>query len=139
EARELLAGQGIAARVVSAPCLEWFAEQDQTYRDSVLPPTVTARVSVEAGIALPWHKILGTHGQAISLEHFGASAAAEVLYEQFDITADAVIHAAHRSVASVRGEAPQAAAPDGVPASSSAPAAPGDFPADVPSTVGRPL
>lgn len=113
-ARQQLATEGIHARVVSAPCLEWFAEQDQTYQDAVLPPSVTARVSVEAGIAMPWYKILGTHGQAVSLEHFGASASSEVLYEQFGITADAVVAAAHRSVASVRGEAPQPAAP-GVP------------------------
>lgn len=113
-ARQQLATEGIHARVVSAPCLEWFAEQDQTYQDAVLPPSVTARVSVEAGIAMPWYKILGTHGQAVGLEHFGASASSEVLYEQFGITADAVVAAAHRSVASVRGEAPQPAAP-GVP------------------------
>lgn len=113
-ARQQLATEGIHARVVSAPCLEWFAEQDQTYQDAVLPPSVTARVSVEAGIAMPWYKILGTHGQAVSLEHFGASASSEVLYEQFGITADAVVAAAHRSVASVRGKAPQPAAP-GVP------------------------
>ncbi|WP_201292536.1 transketolase [Cellulomonas citrea] len=113
-ARQTLADQGINARVVSAPCLEWFAEQDQSYQDAVLPPQVTARVSVEAGIAMPWYKILGAHGQAVSLEHFGASASSEVLYEKFGITADAVVAAAHRTLASVRGEAPQAAAP-GVP------------------------
>ncbi|MCG2800049.1 MAG: hypothetical protein L6367_16110, partial [Cellulomonas sp.] len=146
-ARATLASQGIAARVVSAPCLEWFAQQDQTYQDAVLPPTVTARVSVEAGIAMPWHKILGAHGQAVSLEHFGASASAETLYQQFGITTDAVINAAHRSLASARGETPQTTAP-GVPtatgtgdllAANSATAAPGDFPGNVPSTVGRSL
>ncbi|MBU4215532.1 MAG: transketolase, partial [Actinobacteria bacterium] len=125
EARELLAGQGIAARVVSAPCLEWFAEQDQTYRDSVLPPTVTARVSVEAGIALPWYRILGTHGEAVSLEHFGASAAAETLYEEFGITTAAVIEAAHRTVAASRGTTQDAASAPGVPTAGGT----GDLPA----------
>jgi transketolase len=102
-ARDELAAQAITARVVSAPCLEWFDQQDQTYRDAVLPPHVTARVSVEAGIAMPWWKILGQHGQAVSLEHFGASASAEVLFEKFDLTTDAVVQAARRSLAAARG------------------------------------
>ena len=102
-ARDELATQAIAARVVSAPCLEWFDQQDQAYRDAVLPPHVTARVSVEAGIAMPWWKILGRHGQAVSLEHFGASASAEVLFEKFDLTTDAVVQAARTSLTAARG------------------------------------
>jgi len=106
EARELLAATGVAARVVSMPCLEWFAEQDQAYRDEVLPPQVTARVSVEAGIAMPWHALLGTHGRAVSLEHFGASAAYERLYAEFGLTAQAVAAAAQESIAAARGGHP---------------------------------
>ena len=75
-ASELLAKDGISARVVSAPCLEWFRAQDRDYRDSVVPPSVRARVSIEAGIAQGWHEWIGDCGVAISLEHFGASASA---------------------------------------------------------------
>lgn len=93
-AAETLESRGIAARVVSAPCLDWFAEQDQAYIDEVLPPEVTARVSVEAGIAMPWYRFLGSHGRAVSLEHFGASAGYDTLFQQFGITAEAVVDAA---------------------------------------------
>ena len=103
EARAALEADGIATRVVSAPCLEWFDEQDEAYRHSVLPPAVRARVSVEAGIALSWHKYLGDHGKAISLEHFGASAAYEVLYREYGITSDAVAAAARSSLAETKG------------------------------------
>ncbi len=75
-AAELLAADGVAARVVSMPCREWFDEQDQAYRDSVFPPSVTARVSVEAGISLGWRDIVGDAGRIVSLNHYGASAAA---------------------------------------------------------------
>jgi transketolase len=98
-ARDELQRDGIATRVVSMPCLEWFAEQDQAYRDSVLPPAVRARVSVEAGIALGWHAITGDIGENISLEHFGASAAYEKLYEEFGITPGRVAEAARASLA----------------------------------------
>jgi transketolase len=94
DARDLLAADGIAARVVSLPCLEWFAEQDAAYRESVLPAGVTARVSVEAGIAMPWAPLVGSAGRSVSLEHFGASAPYERLYEEFGITAAAVAAAA---------------------------------------------
>ncbi|HEY0187038.1 MAG TPA: transketolase [Cellulomonas sp.] len=104
-AREQLEAAGVATRVVSAPSLEWFAEQDEAYRESVLPAAVKARVSVEAGIALSWYKILGDAGRAVSLEHYGASAAAEVLFEEFGITADAVVAAAHESIAAAGGAA----------------------------------
>jgi transketolase len=110
EARETLEAAGVATRVVSAPSLEWFAEQDEAYRESVLPSTVKARVSVEAGIAMSWHKIVGEAGRSVSLEHYGASAAAEVLFEEFGITAEAVVAAAHETIAAAGGAAPANAA-----------------------------
>ncbi|MGC5258724.1 transketolase [Gordonia sp. DT218] len=97
EAQKALKDKGIAARVVSMPCVEWFDEQPQGYRDAVLPPTVP-RVSVEAGIAMPWYRIVGAGGEIVSLDHFGASADYKVLYEQFGITTEAVIAAAQRAV-----------------------------------------
>jgi transketolase len=100
-AREQLAAKGIGARVVSMPCREWFDAQDQAYRDSVIPPIVKARVSVEAGIAQGWREIVGDHGRSVSLEHFGASADFATIYRQFGITADAVALAAEESIASV--------------------------------------
>jgi transketolase len=104
QARETLEAAGVATRVVSAPSLEWFADQDETYRESVLPSAVKARVSVEAGIALSWHKIVGDAGRTVSLEHFGASADYETLYREFGITAEAVVAAAHDSIAAARGD-----------------------------------
>ena len=94
-ARETLKGQGVNARVVSAPSLEWFAEQDEAYRESVLPASVTARVSVEAGLAMSWRGIVGDRGRSVSIEHYGASADWKTLFEKFGITADAVVDAAH--------------------------------------------
>ncbi|MGY3556001.1 transketolase [Williamsia sp. R60] len=99
EAQKALKDKGINARVVSMPCVEWFDEQDSSYRDSVLPPTVKARVVVEAGIAMPWYRLVGDAGEIVSIEHYGASADYKVLYEKFGITAEAVIAAAERSVA----------------------------------------
>ena len=98
-ARELLTADGIKARVVSMPCVEWFGEQDASYRDEVLPPRIRARVSVEAGIALGWHQFVGDAGRCISLEHFGASAAYQTLYAEFGITAERVAAAARESLA----------------------------------------
>jgi transketolase len=98
EARELLQAAGIPARVVSMPSVEWFEEQDQAYRDSVLPPSVKARVAVEAGVALSWHRFVGDAGRVVSLEHFGASADAKVLFREFGFTADAVAAAARESL-----------------------------------------
>jgi transketolase len=89
---------GINARVVSAPCLEWFDAQSQEYRESVLPSSVTARVSIEAGIAQGWWKYVGSKGSCISLEHFGASAGADKLFQEFGITAQAVVEAAKASI-----------------------------------------
>ena len=97
-AREALWQDRIAARVVSMPCLEWFAEQDQAYRDEVLPPEIRARVSVEAGIGLGWRAIVGDTGEMVSLEHFGASAAYEKIYEEFGITPEHVAQAARLSL-----------------------------------------
>ena len=93
-AQQTLESSGVSTRVVSAPCLEWFDAQDAQYRESVLPHAVTARVSIEAGIAQGWWKYVGSAGRCISLEHFGASAGADKLYSEFGITAEAVVAAA---------------------------------------------
>lgn len=98
EAREQLRAEGINARVVSAPSLEWFAEQDEAYRESVLPAAVKARVSVEAGIALSWRGIVGDTGRSVSIEHFGASADYKTLFQKFGITAEAVVQAARETI-----------------------------------------
>lgn len=90
-AQEMLEGLGVPTRVVSAPCLEWFDQQTQEYRDQVLPKSVAARVSIEAGIAQGWREYVGDHGASISLEHFGASASASVLFKEFGFTADRVV------------------------------------------------
>ena len=100
-AKELEAA-GTATRVVSAPCLEWFDEQDDTYRESVLPSEVQARVSIEAGIAMPWHKYTGSFGRTISIEHYGASAPAGELFENFGFTTTAVVEAAQESLAAAK-------------------------------------
>jgi transketolase len=102
DARTLLQNDGVGTRVVSMPCLEWFAEQDDAYREQVLPASVRARVSVEAGIALGWRSYVGDAGRCISLEHFGASADYKKLYEEFGITAAATAQAARDSLASLR-------------------------------------
>ena len=94
EAAATLEAGGTGTRVVSVPCMEWFEQQDADYRESVLPSAVTARVSVEAGIAMPWKAYTGLDGVNISLEHFGASADYETLYREYGITADAVVDAA---------------------------------------------
>lgn len=100
-AQGTLSADGVKARVISMPCLEWFEEQDQGYRDSVLPPHITARVSVEAGATIGWWKYIGTNGRAVGLDHFGASAAAGVLFENFGLTAEAVVAAAQESIKEV--------------------------------------
>lgn len=105
QAREVLEAEGVATRVVSMPCVEFFDQQDAGYRESVLPRSVRARVSVEAGIAMPWHRFLGDAGRAVSLEHFGASAPYQTLFTEFGITADAVVSAARESLAAAAGEA----------------------------------
>jgi transketolase len=100
-ARETLEEQGVPTRVVSMPCVEWFDAQTEEYRNSVLPSSIRARVSVEAGISQSWHRFLGEHGQAVSLEGFGASADYETLYIQFGLTPEAIVNAAHRSISSL--------------------------------------
>ncbi|MEV0587707.1 transketolase [Nonomuraea sp. NPDC050310] len=99
DAQKLLEAQDIPARVVSMPCVEWFQGQDSAYRQTVLPPSVKARVAVEAGIALGWREFVGEHGEVVSLEHFGASAPYKTLYEQFGLTAERVAAAAKASLA----------------------------------------
>ncbi|QOT19032.1 MULTISPECIES: transketolase [Paenarthrobacter] len=100
-AREALQAEGIATRVVSMPCVEWFNKQDEAYRESVLPSDVKARVSVEAGLAQGWREFVGDAGRSISLEHFGASADYKRLFTEFGITAEAVAAAAKDSLAAV--------------------------------------
>jgi transketolase len=98
EAQKLLADRDIAARVVSMPCVEWFESQPQDYRDSVLPPSVSARVAVEAGIAQCWHKLVGDTGRIISIEHYGESADDKTLFREFGFTAEAVAAAAEQAL-----------------------------------------
>ena len=102
-AQEELLSKGIKARVVSAPCLEWFMEQPASYREQVLPNSVKARVSIEAGIAQPWYRFLGDAGVAVSLEHFGASASAPLLFKEFGFTVENIVKAAKESIAKVNG------------------------------------
>ncbi|MFF4571584.1 transketolase [Streptomyces sp. NPDC001410] len=101
-AREQLEAEGIGTRVVSMPSVEWFEEQDQGYRDSVLPPAVKARVAVEAGIGLTWYRFVGDAGRIVSLEHFGASADATTLFAEFGFTPENVAAAARASLAAAR-------------------------------------
>ena len=90
DVQSALASEGIAARVVSAPCLEWFSEQDQSYKDQVLPPSIKLKVSIEVGIAQGWHQLIGDGGIAISLEHYGASADAKRLFKEFGFSVEAI-------------------------------------------------
>ncbi|MEO6605151.1 MAG: transketolase [Aeromicrobium sp.] len=115
KAREQLAAEGISARVVSMPSREWFEQQDEAYRDSVIPPSLRARVSVEAGISLGWRDVVGDAGRIISIEHYGASADFKTLYEKFGVTAEAVTAAAKESItaASAAPTAPFHARPAG--------------------------
>jgi transketolase len=101
KARLELEAAGIATRVVSAPCLEWFDEQPAAYREQVLPASVKAKVSVEAGLSLGWSKYVGPFGKSVSIEHFGASASPAILYREFGMTAEAVVAAARESIAAL--------------------------------------
>src|SRR3954454_4486336 len=101
EARDLLEAEKTPTRVVSMPCREWFETQEASYRQQVLPPAVRARVSVEAAVSLGWRDFVGDDGEMVSLEHFGASAPYQILYEQFGITAERVVAAAHSSLSKV--------------------------------------
>ncbi|CPR12204.1 transketolase [Mycobacterium bohemicum DSM 44277] len=97
-AQKLLADKDIVARVVSMPCVEWFESQPEDYRDSVLPPSVSARVAVEAGIAQSWHKLVGDTGRIVSIEHYGESADYKTLFREFGFTPEAVAAAAEQVV-----------------------------------------
>ncbi|GAA5173826.1 transketolase [Pseudonocardia eucalypti] len=98
-ARERLAAEGVSARVVSVPCLEWFDRQDEAYRRTVLPPEVTARVAVEAAHPITWYRLVGDRGEIVGIDHYGASADYQTLYEKFGITVDSVVAAARSSLA----------------------------------------
>ncbi len=93
---EVLEESGIATRVISIPCFEWFNEQTQAYKDQVLPPLVKARISIEAGIAQGWRDYVGDGGTSISLEHYGASAGADVLFKEFGFTVENVVSTAKK-------------------------------------------
>ena len=97
-AQKILADKGIHASVVSMPCVEWFESQPVEYRDSVLPPTVSARVAVEAAVAQSWYKLVGDTGEIVSIEHYGESADAKTLFREFGFTPEAVVVAAERSL-----------------------------------------
>jgi transketolase len=98
EARKRLEVAGVPTRVVSMPCLEWFRAQDEAYQQQVLPAGVKARVSVEAAVGQGWRDLVGDAGEIVSIEHYGASAAHTVLFEQFGFTPDRVVAAAHASL-----------------------------------------
>ena len=97
-AREKLIAEGIKARLVSVPCLEWFMEQSESYRNEVLPKSMKARVSIEAGVAQPWYRFIGDSGVAISVEKFGASASGEILFKEYGFTVDNIVSAAKESI-----------------------------------------
>ena len=97
-ARERLEADGVPTRVVSMPCQEWFGAQDAAYRAEVLPPSVKARVSVEAAVTMSWHHLVGDAGECVGIEHYGASAPYQVIFEQFGFTADHVVAAARASL-----------------------------------------
>ncbi len=102
-ARDQLERAKVPTRVVSMPCREWFDAQTRAYRDSVLPPAVKARVSIEAGVAQGWREVVGDAGQIVSIDHFGASADAAQLFTEFGFTTDAVVKAARASLRAVKG------------------------------------
>jgi transketolase len=83
------------------PCREWFDAQEASYQETVIPPTVKARVSVEAGISQGWHEWVGDAGECVALEHYGASAPYGVLYEQFGLTAERVVAAGRASLSTL--------------------------------------
>ncbi len=131
-AQEMLAAEGIRARVVSMPCREWFDEQDQAYRDSVIPPDVKARVSVEAGVSVGWREMVGDAGRIVSINHYGASASAAKLFSEFGFSGDTVAAAARESIeaATKPGESVAPAHP-----AASGPKAPADLESDPGVTI----
>ncbi|HEX6341530.1 transketolase [Umezawaea sp.] len=102
EAAKVLEADGVPTRVVSMPCFEWFDAQDKSYRDGVIPPSVKARVAVEAGIAQSWYRYVGDAGEIVSIEHFGASADYQTLFEKFGFTTENVVAAARTSLQQVK-------------------------------------
>jgi transketolase len=101
DAAKVLEAEGVPTRVVSMPCVEWFEAQDKSYRDGVIPPSVKARVAVEAGIAQSWYRYVGDAGEIVSIEHFGASADYQTLFKEFGFTTENVVAAAHTSLRNV--------------------------------------
>ena len=102
-AREKLIAEGIKVRLVSAPCLEWFMEQSEDYRNKVLPKSIKARVSIEAGVAQPWYRFTGDSGIAISVEKFGASASGDIMFREYGFTVDNIINAVKESIKKSNG------------------------------------
>ena len=102
-AREQLLAENIKARVISAPSIEWFMNQPESYRNEVLPKNLRARVSIEAGVSQPWYQFIGDAGVAISLEHFGASASAPILFKEFGFTVEKIVEAAKESIRKANG------------------------------------
>ena len=102
-AREKLISEGIKVRLVSAPCLEWFMEQSEDYRNEVLPKSIKARVSIEAGVAQPWYRFIGDSGIAISVEKFGASASGDIMFREYGFTVDNIINAVKESIKKSNG------------------------------------
>ncbi|MGL5819654.1 MAG: transketolase [Phycicoccus sp.] len=117
EARSRLEKRGTRTRVVSMPCREWFEEQPRSYQNRVLPPDVRARVSIEAGVAMGWHDLVGDAGRCVSLEHFGASADGKTLFREFGFTPEAVLKAAGESLKAARSGAGVPAVTDTAPRS----------------------
>ena len=97
-AREKLISEGVKVRLVSAPCLEWFMEQSEDYRNEVLPKSIKARVSIEAGVAQPWYRFIGDSGIAISVEKFGASASGDIMFREYGFTVENVVNAVKESI-----------------------------------------
>ena len=100
-ARELLEQQGTPTRVVSMPCVEWFREQELSYQQLVLPPDIKVRASVEAAVTMGWREFVGDHGESLGIDHYGASAPAAILFEQFGLTPDRVVAAVRSSISKV--------------------------------------
>ena len=91
DVQSALSSEGVNVRVVSAPCLEWFAEQDAAYKESVLPASIPLKISIEVGIAQGWRELIGDAGIAISLEHYGASADAKRLFKEFGFSVESIV------------------------------------------------
>jgi transketolase len=98
KARQLLEADGASVRVVSMPCIEWFRAQPSSYQQQVLPPDIKARVSIEAAVPQGWREVVGDTGEIIAVDHFGASAEGDVVFEQFGFTPDRVVAAAHAAL-----------------------------------------